>query len=243
MLVVIIGDGKRGNRLLTNHNRPFRPLFELANYYMLGRILYFVPYCSPIHPGRVLTTFAAISIVVEALNGNGSALVRSFFFLFSSGRRLLTACRQVANQSLEPWRQELGRTLLRAALILQLVVIGLFLTLATYFWHKCRQHGIRNAKLNQSLLTLYLSNGLILVRCIFRTVEFFDLETTDWSAPDLNPSPIIRYEAFFYVFEASLMLCNTVLLNIRHPRRYLPQSTYLPRPHAPSNTEFVQKRR
>ena len=90
LLVVIIGDGKRGNRLLTNHNRPFRPLFELANYYMLGRILYFVPYCSPIHPGRVLTTFAAISIVVEALNGNGSALVRFSFFLSSSGRRVLT---------------------------------------------------------------------------------------------------------------------------------------------------------
>lgn len=60
------------------------PLYELANYYMLGRILYYVPYHSPIHPGRVLTTFAAISIVVETLNGMGSSFVRTHFPLTPS---------------------------------------------------------------------------------------------------------------------------------------------------------------
>ncbi len=38
-------------------------------------------------------------------------------------------------------------------------------------------------------------------------------------------SPIIRYEWFFYFFEATLMLCNQWLMNVRHPRKYLPKST------------------
>ena len=55
-----------------------RPLYELSNYFMLSRILYYVPYHSPLHPGRVLTTFGAISMVVEALNGNGAAYCEYF---------------------------------------------------------------------------------------------------------------------------------------------------------------------
>ena len=53
-----------------NYSRPF---YELANYIILGRLLYYVPYHSPIHPGRVLITFGAISGIVEALNGNGAS--------------------------------------------------------------------------------------------------------------------------------------------------------------------------
>jgi hypothetical protein len=41
----------------------------------------------------------------------------------------------------------------------------------------------------------------------------------------MSLSPLVRYEWFFYVFEASLMLSNQVLLNVRHPRKYLPKST------------------
>lgn len=60
---------------------------------MLGRILYYVPYYSPIHPGRVLTTFAALSMLIEALNGTGS----SYASYFCSLRTLnnLIVCAQV----------------------------------------------------------------------------------------------------------------------------------------------------
>ncbi|KAI1412671.1 RTA1 like protein-domain-containing protein [Hypoxylon sp. FL1857] len=178
------------------------PIYELCNYYILGRILYFVPYHSPIHPGRVLTTFAAISFVVEALNGVGVSYE--------------------SNRSLPEDVQQIGQSLLKASLILQLVVVTLFVTLAVTFQRKCRRNGINHVKVNQALLTLYISSAIILVRCIYRTVEFFGFTSIDFSSPDL--SPIIRYEWFFYVFEATLMLCNSVLLNIRHPRRWLPGS-------------------
>ncbi|KAI1760902.1 RTA1 like protein-domain-containing protein [Hypoxylon sp. FL1150] len=184
------------------------PLYELANYYVLGRILYFVPYYSPIHPGRVLTTFAAISMVIETLNSVGASYM--------------------ANQSLPRDLQDAGHALLKSALIMQLVVVSLFLVLAAAFQMKCRWKRINNIKVNQALLTLYISSAIIMVRCIYRTIDFFHYANANYKSPEFNPStlsPIVRYEWFFYVFEATLMLCNSVLLNIRHPRRWLPKST------------------
>ncbi|KAI2634548.1 RTA1 like protein-domain-containing protein [Xylaria nigripes] len=184
------------------------PLYELGNYYILGRILYFVPYCSPIHPGRVLTTFAAISTIVEVLNATGAAYV--------------------ANPTLPQYLQDTGHTLFKIGLILQLTVIGLFIALATTFYQRCRQASINHAKVNQPLLTLYMSSGLILTRTIYRTVEYFELASVNPYVAGLDPkaqSPIVRYEFFFYVFEATVMLLNSALFNIRHPRRWLPQST------------------
>lgn len=76
------------------------------------------------------------------------------------------------------------------------------------------------------LLTLYASSALIGTRTLYRTVEYF-------TVADIHPdagmkvseiSPILRYEWFFWVFEASLMLCNTFLLNWRHPMRFLPRN-------------------
>ncbi|CCC09490.1 hypothetical protein SMACR_03520 [Sordaria macrospora] len=184
------------------------PIAELANYNILGRILYYAPYHSPIHPGRVITTFAFISTVVEALNGNGASLS--------------------ANQSLPRWKQDIGRNLLKAALLIQVVVIALFLLLAGVFHRRCRRGGIRSAKMEKVLWTLYASTILLTIRTIFRVVEYWsiaDLHYDDKSVDPMSFSPIIRYEWFFYVFEASLMLINQVLMNVRHPRRYLPKST------------------
>ncbi|XXH01167.1 blue light receptor [Hypoxylon texense] len=184
------------------------PLYELANYYVLGRVLYFVPYYSPIHPGRVLTTFAAISMIVEILNGIGASYI--------------------ANQTLPQDVRERGYSLLKAALIMQFAVVSLFLVLAATFQRKCRRNGINHVKVNRPLLTLYISSAIIMVRCVYRTIEFFDIADANLSSSEFDPStisPVVRYEWFFYVFEATLMLCNSVLLNVRHPRRWLPKST------------------
>ncbi|KAK4033018.1 hypothetical protein C8A01DRAFT_40542, partial [Parachaetomium inaequale] len=191
------------------------PLLELANYNILGRILYYAPYHSPIHPGRVITTFAFISFIIEVLNGNGVAYS--------------------VNQSLTPSQQETGRALLKAALLLQLGVLALFVLLAATFHARCLRAGLRNPNLLNALYTLYASTSLLTVRTIFRVAEYWTIAQHDFWRPggvDINSlSPAIRYEWFFWVFEASLMLANHVLMNVRHPRRYLPQSarTYLAR--------------
>lgn len=135
----------------------------------------------------------------------------------------------MANQSLRPEQQAVGYDLLRAALIIQLVVIVLFMALASRFLLTCRRHGIGgNEKLKQVMVNLYVSNALILTRCVFRTVEFFEAqhvngEVVAGGAGAAALSPVVRYEVFFYVFEAGLMLANMVLFNVRHPRRWLPK--------------------
>ncbi|KAH7015080.1 RTA1 like protein-domain-containing protein [Ilyonectria destructans] len=182
------------------------PLLELQNYHILGRILYYVPYHSPLHPGRVLTTFGFISGIIEALNGWGASYS--------------------ANQSLTDSEIETGHALIKTSLILQIVVAVLFIALTTMFHRRCLANGINNELLSSSLLTLYISIFLILARTIFRLVEYFGVAKLR-IGPGFDPtsmSPIIRYEWFFYVFEAAIMLINVVMFNMRHPRRYLPKN-------------------
>jgi hypothetical protein len=179
-----------------------------------------VPHLAPIHPGRVITTFAAISAIVEALNANGAA--------------------RSANQNASQKYQDTGHDLLKAALIIQIVVILLFVALAITFRRRCIRAGIKKTNLNNVLWTLYASSALLAIRTIFRNVEYFTLVQLHLTS-GTNPSslnPLIRYEWFFYVFEASFMLANQVLWNVRHPRHYLPVSTkiYL----APDNVTEIE---
>lgn len=183
-----------------------RPIYELANYIILGRILYYVPYHSPIHPGRVITTFGAISAVVESLNANGAS--------YSS------------NANLPESKRELGRDLIKAALIIQLGVISSFILLAVCFHRRCHRANLLPRNLEDVLYTLYGSTALIVVRTIYRTVEYFsiiDIHIRSGFNP-MSISPIVRYEWFFWIFEALLMVANSALLNVRHPARYLPRN-------------------
>ncbi|KAM0277529.1 hypothetical protein ACHAQH_005728 [Verticillium albo-atrum] len=189
------------------------PLLELANYHILGRILYYVPYLSPLHPGRVLSTFAFLSGLIEMLNGWGASYT--------------------ANLDLPGSSQATGHALMKTSLVLQLIVAGLFVTLAVVFHRRCIGAGLGGTRQVKSpLRTLYISVALITARTVFRLVEHFGFEGIRWEGLDPADVPaVIRYEWFFYVFEAVLMLANTVMWNWRHPRRYLPAkcSIYLAR--------------
>jgi len=180
---------------------------ELGNYNILGRVLYYSPKHSPIHPGRVITTFAAISGIVEGLNGWGASLS--------------------SNTNNSKAAQNTGRSLLKASLMIQLFVVLAFVVLALVFHRRTWRAGIRNSNMTNPLATLYTSTAILLVRTIYRVVEYWSVADLHFTG-DFDPmtlSPLIRYEWFFYIFEATLMLVNMVMMNVRHPRRYLPQST------------------
>ncbi|KAL2147165.1 hypothetical protein VTI28DRAFT_595 [Corynascus sepedonium] len=194
------------------------PILELANYHILGRALYYVPYFSPIHPGRVLTTLGTLSAVVEALNGSGIAY--------------LATSRTNGNNNER--RYALGLNLLRASLALQLAVILFFYALATVFHTRCARAGL-DRRIRTVLVSLYVSMLLILARTVYRGVEHFAVAdaatpagvTTagHGSSPGGSGeeswrglSPIVRYEWFFWVFEAIPMLANVLLWNSLHPR-------------------------
>ncbi|KAK3311561.1 uncharacterized protein B0T15DRAFT_79781 [Chaetomium strumarium] len=179
------------------------PLLELANYHVLGRVFYYVPYCSPLPPNRVLSTFGGLMMLVEVLNSLGVSLA--------------------ANTSGKASTQKIGSSLTIAAVSIQLLVILMFFSLAAVFHHRCANKAqIRAANVYTLLTTLYLSMALILVRCIYRLAEHtvgpHKIEINNLEALR-QLSPLLRYEVFFYVFEASLMLVNSLLWNVWHPGR------------------------
>lgn len=187
------------------------PVYELGNYLVLGRCLHYVPHLSPIHPDRTLTLFLALSTVVEALTASGAV--------------------RVFNADV-PNEMAAGKALLKTSLVLQLFVMVVQLVLGGVFHSRVRKSGILKtgdaagkAKIEKVLITLYLSCLLITARTIFRTVEYF---VASKMAPPYTSenqiSPLIRYELYFWVFEAMPMAMNSLLLNIRHPGKYLPRN-------------------
>ncbi|KAM7202627.1 putative RTA1 domain protein [Naviculisporaceae sp. PSN 640] len=182
------------------------PLLELANYHVLGRVFYYVPHLAPLPPGRVLRVFGGLMAIVELLNALGVALA--------------------ANPSSSQATQTLGKDLTISAIAIQLVIIMAFAVMAGIFQWRCRRTGVRTTTVTTPLHTLYASMGLIFIRCIYRLVEHTGNTTVKLKDVEAlkTLSPILRYEWFFYVFEATLMLINSVLWNLWHPGRYLRRS-------------------
>jgi uncharacterized MAPEG superfamily protein len=118
------------NRISSLHS----PLLELANYHVLGRILYYVPYLSPLPPGRILSTFGGLMGVAELLNSLGIAL--------SSNRKTGRT------------QQELGSQLTIAALAIQLIVILIFVIIGIIFHRRCAKANIHARAVSAPLITL-----------------------------------------------------------------------------------------
>lgn len=170
-------------------------MYALTNYMLLGRTLYYVPYLSMIHPGRVISTFVGLDVMVEILTGNGAA--------------------KVSNPSNPPGQIRIGSGLIRASLLLQIVLFTLFISMEVTFHMRLVKAKIMNAKLRMIVTLLYTSSALILIRNIYRCIEVWQGYT----------GYLQKHEAFFYVFDGSLMLVNSVMLNIWHPTEYLPASS------------------
>lgn len=155
-----------------------------------------------------MRTFGGLMAIVETLNSVGVSLF--------------------ANPTAPPSQLSMGKNLVLAAVIIQLVIIVIFFVMAGIFHFRCVKAGFtrNNRALTTPLSTLYASMVLILVRCIYRLVEKTAFRSV-WIR-DLEElkqlSPLLRHEVFFYIFEASLILVNSVIWNIWHPGRFLPSS-------------------
>lgn len=131
-----------------------------------------------------------------------------------------------ANPSTSQSHQDMGKHLIIAAIAIQLCVIVAFVIMAAIFHRRCANGNIRVKAVSTNLLTLYASMFLIFIRCIYRLVEHLGNTTVQLDDVDSlrSLSPILRYEWFFYVFEATLMFLNSVLWNIWNPGRHLPKN-------------------
>ena len=199
-----------------------RTYYELSNYVVVARLLQYVPYHAPVHPGRSISTINSLNILIMTLICSGAP--------------------QSVNTNNNSGQIASGKALLKTALLLQLAVMVFLVSVAARWQWNCSRSGKllptaqggeqRNTK--RVLSTLYCSCALITCCTIFRTVEYFEYSSSTVPAPGAfldasSVSPVIRYEWFFWVFDATVMLCNSALWSVRHPARDLPRSerTYL----------------
>ena len=185
------------------------PLLELANYHILGRLLAYIPHLSPLRPQLVLRVFGSIMLAIETLNSLGVSLS--------------------ANPSSQKTVQDLGKGMTLAALAMQILVISSFGVLATSFHRRVTSSRLNVEPVIQTLWTLYGSMTLIFVRCIYRLVEHMGNTHIDLddAAALAKLSPVLRYEAYFYIFEAVLMLINVFIWNIWNPGKMFARNVYL----------------
>jgi RTA1 like protein len=115
---------------------------------------------------------------------------------------------------------ELGEKLIKIGLAIQLVFFGFFVVVASIFHFRARKagYGARNSSNGngargwESLLwSLYIVSALILVRSVFRLVEY----------GGGSQGYLISHEAFLYIFDACLMCIVPVVMALIHPSEVL----------------------
>ena len=177
------------------------PLFAGSEYFILGRLMAYLPYHTPIHPGRVLSTFIMLDTIVEALGING-------------------AIAQGLAKTLTEKKSGLARQL--AALSLQSALEIGFFSLVAVAEIRCRNAGMFPRNVRMICYLLYVTSAMMLVRCIFRIVEA--VESMDCALHEPVCGTVDRHEWFFYVFEVANILLFVILLVSFPPGRYLSSS-------------------
>lgn len=181
------------------------PLYAAAEYFILGRLLAYLPYYAPIHPGRVFSTFIILSVIVESLTANGAA--------------------NSAGADRGPAQRRIGLACLKAALILQCCVEALFFSLVATVEYRCRKAKKFPHQIRAVFYVLYVTSFMILVRCVIRTVEGFEAASCDPDRKDPYCGPVSKNEVFLWVFEIANITLFVFLLAIFHPGKYLPRAS------------------
>lgn len=108
-----------------------------------------------------------------------------------------------------------GETLIIIGLFIQLAFFGFFVVVAALFHVRLARYGsegVSGVELHalpwkKHLMALYVSSGLILVRSVFRVIEYLMG----------NAGYLLRHEVFLYIFDAVLMLAVMLVFNWAHP--------------------------
>lgn len=105
-----------------------------------------------------------------------------------------------------------GEKIVIAGLFIQIFVFGLFMTVALIFHLSIHRSPTKKSSeilpiWHRHLYTLYIASVLIMVRSVFRAIEYIMG----------NDGYLLRNEVYLYIFDAVLMLAVLVLFNIVHP--------------------------
>lgn len=111
---------------------------------------------------------------------------------------------------------DLGQTIIIVGLAIQIIFFGVFLV-AAYIFHTRINRDPTAKSLNSTinwrrmLHVLYVTSVLILIRSIFRVVEYVMGRDGELQSK----------EAYIYIFDATLMFFVVLIFNIFHPSRFM----------------------
>jgi hypothetical protein len=119
---------------------------------------------------------------------------------------------------------KLGEDVTVGGLAVQLAFFSVFIVTCGIFHHRIRQSpthevSVLSVRLSEQkrrgwetvLVGLYAASVLILVRSIFRIIEYVQG----------NDGYLISHEVFMYVFDSALMFLTMVVMNVCHPSMIL----------------------
>lgn len=180
------------------------PLFAASEYFILRRLLAYLPYHASLHPGRVMSTFLLLSATVESLAASGAA--------------------DIASASAEPGVRSAAIARIKASLILQEVLEACFFVVVALIEYRSRRAGHFPRNVCTVCRILYITSLMMTLRCVVRTIDATDC---DPATPDFKGycGPVQRYEWFLWLFEVAHITVFIALLAIFHPGRYLPSTT------------------
>lgn len=109
---------------------------------------------------------------------------------------------------------EIGEKIIIAGLFAQILFFGFFVVVAGLWHYRFLQHrrgalGSHKGIWQKMLYALYAGSGLIMVRSIFRVIEYLMG----------NNGYLLRHEYYLYVFDATLMFLEMVLFVVHHPSK------------------------
>lgn len=167
-------------------------LYAASIYMVLGRIILLTEgeKYSLIRRTWLTKIFVGGDVLSFAMQGAGGGLM-------SSGSK-------------NPDMMKVGEHVIVGGLFVQIFFFGFFVVTAVAFQFRGRDHFPKLAPViawRKHLYILYTSSIFILVRSIFRVIEYLQG----------NNGYLLRNEVFLYVFDAALMLGVMVTMNVVHP--------------------------
>ena len=181
-------------------------LYAAAEYFILSRLLAYLPYHSPIHPRRMLNMLFMLSTVAIGLTTGGAA---------NNGGIYRTDSQRIN-----------GLNCLKAGLIIQSAIEIGFFSLVALLEYRCRKARCFPRNVRIVCYVLYVTSLMMLLRCIIRVIEAFELAACNPNRPSYEShcGPILQQEWFFWVFEAGNITLFVALLTFLPPAMFLPRS-------------------
>ncbi|KAF5000631.1 hypothetical protein FDECE_11168 [Fusarium decemcellulare] len=112
--------------------------------------------------------------------------------------------------------QKMGQTMIIIGLVIQIYFFSFFMTVIYVFHRRMIKNPTKKSlsittPWKRFITVLYAASGLIMVRSLFRMVEY--IEGVD--------GELQSKEIYIYVFDAALMCVTTILFNVFHPGRVI----------------------